>query len=144
MDGASPYANPPLQVDHVQVGVRVVSVLHGKWYLDSFRIDRPIVRAFVDAHGVSNIPTIKSSGKSSSNTSLFDLAIRRAVLDHGEVYYNDRRSVLDADLHDVEFGATFNSLLQKYSGHLAYSDGHLVSGTLRSIPHSLEAEFDAT
>ena len=145
VDGASPYANPPLlQVDHVQVGVRVVSVLHGKWYLDSFRIDRPIVRAFVDAHGVSNIPTIKSSGKSSSNTSLFDLAIRRAVLDHGEVYYNDRRSVLDADLHDVEFGATFNSLLQKYSGHLAYSDGHLVSGTLRSIPHSLEAEFDAT
>ena len=98
----------------------------------------------MDAHGVSNIPTIKSNGKSSSNTSLFDLAIRRAVLDHGEVYYNNRLSALDADLHDVEFGATFNSLLQKYSGHLAYSDGHLVSGTLRTIPHSLEAEFDAT
>ena len=145
VDGASPYTNPPLlQVDHVQVGVRVVSILHGKWYLDSFRVDRPIARVFVDAHGVSNIPTIKSSGKSSSNASLFDLAIRRAVLYHGEVYYNDRRSVLDADLHDVEFGTTFNSLLQKYSGHLAYSDGHLVSGTLRSIPHSLEAEFDAT
>ena len=28
VDGASPYANPPLlQVDHVQVGVRVVSIL---------------------------------------------------------------------------------------------------------------------
>ena len=145
VDGASPFANPPLlQVDHVQVGVRVVSILHGKWYLDSFHVDRPIARVFVDAHGVSNIPTIKSSGKSSSNTSLFDLAIRRAVLDHGEVYYNNRLSALDADLHDVEFGATFNSLLQKYSGHLAYSDGHLVSGTLRTIPHSLEAEFDAT
>ena len=145
VDGASPYANPPLlQVDHVQVGVRVVPILHGKWYLDSFRVDRPIARIFVDAHGVSNIPTLKSSNRSSSNTSLFDLAIRRAILDHGEVYYNNRRSALDADLNDVEFRATFNSLQQKYSGHLAYSDGHLVSGTLRSIPHSLEAEFDAT
>jgi translocation and assembly module TamB len=145
VDGAAPYANPPLlQVDHAQVSVRIVSILHGKWYLDSFRIDRPIARVFVDAHGVSNIPTIKSSGKSSSNTSLFDLAIRRAVLEHGEVYYNDRRSVLDADVHDVEFRSTFNSLLQKYSGHLAYSNGHVVSGTLRSIPHNLDAEFDAT
>lgn len=144
VDGASPYANPPLlQVDHAQASVRIVSILHGKWYLDSIRLDRPIARVFVDAHGVSNIPTIKSSGNS-SNTSLFDLAIRRAVLDRGEVYYNDRHSVLAADLHDVEFRASFNSLLQKYSGHLAYSDGHLVSGTLRTVPHSLDAEFDAT
>lgn len=145
VDGAAPYANPPLlQVDHVEVGVRVVSMLHRKWYLDSVQVDRPIVRVFVDARGVSNIPVFKSSGKSSSNTSLFDLAIRRAVLDRGELYYNDQASALAADLHDVEFRASFNALLQKYSGHLAYSDGHLISGSFRPIPHNLDAEFDAT
>jgi translocation and assembly module TamB len=145
VDGAAPYANPPLlQVDHVEVGVRVVSVLHGKWYLDSFQVDRPIVRIFVDAHGKSNIPVFKRSSNSSSNTSLFDLAIRRAILDRGEVYYNDQASALTADLHDVEFRASFNALLQKYSGHLAYSDGHLISGLFRPIPHNLDAEFDAT
>jgi len=146
VDGAAPYASPPLlQMDHAEIGVRIVSILHGKWYLESFRVDRPIVRVFVDAKGVSNIPTIKSDANSnSSSTSIFDLAIRRAVLDHGEFYYNDRQSPLAADLHDVELQASFNSLLQKYSGKLSYADGHLTYGTLETIPHNLEAEFDAT
>ncbi len=143
--GAAPYPDPPLlQVAHAEVGVRIVSVLRQKWYLDSFVIDRPVVKVFSDAHGVNNIPVIKSSGSSSSNTSLFDLGIRHAVLDQGEVYYNDRRSILSADLHNVDFRASFDSLLQKYSGKISYADGHLQSGTFKPIPHSLDAEFDAT
>ena len=143
--GAAPYPNPPLlQVAHAEVGVRIVSVLHQKWYLDSFVVDRPVVKVFTDAHGVTNIPVIKSSGSSSSNTSLFDLGIRHAVLDQGEVYYNNRQSVLSADLHNVDFRASFDSLLQKYSGKLSYTDGHLQSGTFKPIPHNLDAEFDAT
>ena len=124
--GANPYPDPPLlQVAHAEVGVRIVSVLHKKWYLDRFIVDDPVVKVFTDAHGVTNIPIIKSSGSSSSNTSLFDLGIRHAVLDHGAVYYNNQQSVLSADLHNVDFRAGFNSLLQKYSGRLSYSDGHL-------------------
>jgi translocation and assembly module TamB len=143
--GAAPYTNPPLlQVAHAQVGVRIVSVLDRKWYLDSFVLDQPVVKVFTDAHGVSNIPVIKSSSSSSSNTSLFDLGIRHAVLDQGTVYYNNRQSVLSADLHNVDFRASFDSLLQKYSGKLSYSDGHLQSGTFKPIPHSLDAEFNAT
>ncbi len=88
-------------------------------------VDRPVVKVFTDAHGVTNIPVIKSSGSSSSNTSLFDLGIRHAVLDQGAVYYNNRQSVLSADLHNVDFRASFDSLLQKYSGRLSYTDGHL-------------------
>ena len=122
----------------------IVSILHRKWYLDSFRIDRPIVHIIVDAHGVSNIPTFKGSGDSSSNTSIFDLAIRDAQLNRGEVYYNDRRSRLSADLHNVDFQASYHILLQQYSGKLAYSDGHLIAGEFRPIGHSLEAAFDAT
>jgi translocation and assembly module TamB len=144
VDGAKPHANPPLlQVQHAHVGVQIVSVLQRKWYLDSFVIDRPVVKIFVDPQGVSNIPTIKSSG-SSSNTSIFDLGIRHAVLAKGEAYYNNRKSVLAADLHDLDFRAAFNAALQQYSGRLAYSDGHLVSGSWRSIPHAFEAQFDAT
>ena len=143
--GADPYPNPPLlQVAHAEVGVRIVSILHQKWYLDSFVVDRPVVKVFTDAHGVTNIPTIKSSSSSSSNTSLFDLGIRHAVLDQGTVYYNDRQSVLSADLHNVDFRASFDSVLKKYSGKLSYSDGHLQSGSFKPIPHNLDAEFDAT
>ncbi len=143
--GAAPYPNPPLlQVAHAEVGVRIVSVLHRKWYLDSFVVDRPVVKVFTDAHGVTNIPVIKSSGSSSSNTNLFDLGIRHAVLDQGAVYYNNRQSALSADLHNVDFRASFDSLLQKYSGKLSYTDGHLQSGSFKPIPHNLDAEFDAT
>ena len=144
--GAAPYPDPPLlQVAHAEVGVRIVSVLKQKWYLDSLILDQPVVKVFADAHGVTNIPTIKSSsGSGSSNTNLFDLGIRRAVLDQGAVYYNNRQSVLSADLHNVDFRAGFNPLLQRYSGKLSYSDGHLLSGNFKPIPHSLEAEFDAT
>jgi len=145
VDGAAPYTDTPLlQVDHAEAGVQVVSILRLKWYLDSFQIDRPVVHIFVDAHGVSNLPTFKSGGASSGNTSLFDLAIRHALLDRGEVYYNNRQSALAADLRDVEFKAAFNSLLQEYSGRLAYSDGRIVSGSFKPLSHSLEAVFDVT
>ena len=146
VDGAAPYANPPLlQVDHAEVGVRFGSILRGKWYLESFRLDRPIMRVFVDEKGVSNLPTPRSSGKTSSTTTqLFDLAIRRAVLDRGEFYFNSRQTPIAADLHDVAFQASFDVLLQKYSGKLAYANGHLDSGTFKTIPHNLEATFDAT
>ena len=143
--GASPYPDPPLlQVAHAQAGVRIVSVLQKKWYLDSVIIDSPVVKVFTDAHGVTNIPAIKSNGSSSSNTTLFDLGIRHAVLDHGAVYYNNRQSVLSADLHNLDFRAGFNSLLQKYSGKLSYTNGHLEASGFKTIPHSLDAEFDAT
>ena len=78
--GATPYPDPPLlQVQHVQAGVSIVSVLRSTWYLDSFRVDRPVVQLFVDKNGVSNIPMLKSSSNG-SNTSVFDLGIRHAVL----------------------------------------------------------------
>jgi len=143
--GAAPYTDPPLlQADHAEVSIRVVSILGRKWYLDSIRIDRPIVHIFVDDHGVSNLPVLKSNRETSGNTSPFDLAIRHAELNQGEAYYNNRQSVLDADLHDVEFQASFHVLEQKYSGRLAYADGHLIAGDFKPIPHNLDAEFDAT
>jgi translocation and assembly module TamB len=143
IDGASPYQNPPLlQADHVHTGVRIVSILSRTWYLDSFQLDHPVVHVFVDSKGISNIPTIKSSG--SSNTSVFDLGVRHAVLAHGEIYYNDEPAEIAADLHDLEFKASFNSLLKKYSGKMAYSNGQLVYGALRPVTHNLVVEFDAT
>ena len=142
--GATPYPDPPLlQVQHVQAGVRIVSVLRSTWYLDSFRVDRPVVQVFVDKNGVSNIPALKSSSNG-SNTSVFDLGIRHAILENGEVYYNSRPASLAVDLHNVSFNASFNSLLQKYSGTLAYSEGHLTYGTIHPPQHSVNLKFDAT
>ena len=43
--GASPYANPPLlQVQHVEAGISIVSLLQRKWYFSVIRIDHPVVQ----------------------------------------------------------------------------------------------------
>ena len=144
VDGAAPYSKLPLlQLAHAQAGLRIVSILRRTWYLDNFIVDRPVVQIFVDSNGRSNLPTLKSSD-SSSNTSIFDLGIRHAVLDHGELFYNDRPSALDVDLHDLEFHASYNSSLNQYKGRLAYSNGNVAYGTLHAVPHSLDVQFDTT
>jgi len=144
VDGAAPYPDPPLlQVEHIEAGVRVVSILHRAWYFDDLRIDHPVVHIFVDYNGVSNIPAFKSSGNSSS-TSVFDLGIRHALLDKGELYFDNKPTDLDVDLRDLEIHSSFNSLLKEYSGKLAYSDGRLVLGSFQPLTHNLNTEFKAT
>jgi translocation and assembly module TamB len=141
---AGPHPYPPLlQVQHVEAGIRVVSVFGRKWYFDSIRIDNPIAQIFVDKNGVSNLPTFKSTN-SGSNTTVFDLGIRHAVLTNGAVIYNNQPSAIALDLRDVQLNAGFNSLLQKYSGDLAYSDGHLNYSGYQIPPHTLSVHFDAT
>ena len=143
VSGADSYPNPPLlQADHLGLGIRIVSVFGRKWYLDQLQLDHPVAWVVVDKNGVSNIPTFKSSG--SSNTSLFDLGIRHAVLNRGEVYYNDRPGSLAADLHDLEFRSSFSSLLTQYTGKLSYTAGRLVYGSFRPFQHDFDADFEAT
>ncbi|HEY1803522.1 MAG TPA: translocation/assembly module TamB domain-containing protein, partial [Terracidiphilus sp.] len=145
VEGAGLHPNPPLlQVQHAEAGVRIVSIFGRKWYFDSIRIDSPVVQIFVDKNGVSNLPTFKSSSNSSSNTSIFDLGIRHAVLANGAVLYNDRPSSLAVDLSDVQFEATFNSLLTKYSGTLSYTEGQLNYAGNQAPAHALSIQFDAT
>ena len=141
--GAPPYATPPLlQVDHIGVGVRVVSVLQRTWYLNHVAINHPVLRVFVDARGRDNLPQTKSSGQ--SHTSVFDVGVRHLLLDRGEVYYNSRKSVLNADLHELTFQSTFDPPQKHYSGNIGYRNGHIQLGTYNPMPHNLEARFDAT
>ena len=143
--GAAPYPDPPLlQVPHVEVGIGIISILHGKWYLSSFRLDRPVVQVFVDSHGISNIPTLTRGSTSTSDNAIFDLGVRHAVLDHGECFYNNRPSEFAFDVHDLGLDASFNPLSDKYTGTLAYADGNLTYGAIHPPPHSISLSFDAT
>ena len=145
VEGASPYPNPPLlQLQHAEASVRIVSILQKKWYLNDIRIDHPVVRVYVDKNGRSNLPTLKSSNNNQSNTSIFDLGIRRAVLDNGEVYYNDQPAPLAVDLHDVDFHGSFNEHQKQYSGKLTYANGRIACGAFQPLLHNLDFQFDAT
>ncbi len=143
IEGAGPHSNPPLlQVQHAEAGIRFVSVFGRDWYFDSIRLDKPVAQIFVDKNGVSNLPTFNSSNN--SNTTVFDLGIRHAVLANGEIFYNNQPSAIALDLHDVQLDAKFDKILQKYSGTLAYSDGQLNYSGTQAPPHALSVQFDAT
>jgi len=144
VNGANPYAKPPLlTVDHIHLGIRIVSVLSKTWYLNDVTINHPVVRVFVDRRGTDNLPQTKSNNQQSI-INVFDLGVRHALLDNGEVYYNNKKSVLNADLHDLTFRSVFDASQRRYSGSLSYKDGHLNLEEFNPIPHDLSADFDAT
>ena len=134
---------PLLTVARGNIGVRIVSLLHRKWYLSNIELDRPVVHVYVDKLGNNNLPKPKTSNKQ-SNTNIFDLAIRRAVLADGEVYYNDRKSPLDADLHEVTLEAGYDGTDGgRYGGELSYKDGRLKFANYAPVEHDFDAHFDA-
>ena len=144
IDGASPHPAPPLvQVPHAEAGIRIVSVFGGKWYLDSVRVDNPVAHLLVDKNGISNLPKFNNSN-SSSNTSVFDLGIRHAILTNGTIFYNDQPKSIAADIRNLEFDSTFNNALQKYSGTLTYSNSEIDYAGKKAPPHAVSIKFDAT
>jgi len=143
INGEAPYTSPALlQVDHLVVGVRIVSLLTRKWYLQDILIDHPVVHMLVMDNGDTNLPKTKTSGK--NQKSLFDLGIRHVNVGQGEIYYNDKKSRLDADFHDLQFQARFDPGPKRYSGTLGYTNGKVHFQNLNPMIHSLQAEFDAT
>src|SRR5215467_10977312 len=133
---------PLLTTDHINVGIKILSLLHGKYRLEDIIIDHPVVHVFVNKRGENNLP--KSKQQSSSNTNIFDLAIQKFVLDKGEVYYNDKKSALDAELHDFNINGAFDNGQMRYYGDLGYKQGRIVYGTYAPVIHDLKAHFDAT
>lgn len=143
--GANPYPTPDLlQVDRIHVAVKVTSLLRKTWYLDDITVDHPVVRVFVDKSGADNLPQTQTTNQEQkSNTSVFDLGIRHALLNNGEIFYNNQKSDLQADLRDLHLQSGFDVAKTEYAGNLGYSDGVIKMQNFNPLPHSLEAEFKA-
>jgi translocation and assembly module TamB len=142
--GAQPYPDPPvLMVEHIRAGVQVVSLLKKQWYLNDAEVHHPVVQVFVDRKGVDNLPKPQSGGQKSS-TNIFDLGVRHAVLDQGEIYYNNRKSVVSADLKELTFHAGYDVAQNMYSGTLSYRNGDLQLENYNPTKHDMDAEFSLT
>jgi len=106
-------------------------------------IEHPVIHLTVDRQGKNNLPVAPSS-QSSSQTSVFDLAVRHAQIINGEMNYNDRKIPLDADLYELGTDIHFASLSRRYDGTLSYKNGHLKYAQFEPFPHSLDLKFSAT
>lgn len=141
IDGAAPYRTPPLlQVSHVEASARIVSLFHRKWYLNRVQVDHPVVWVLENQQGQSNLPSM-GGGAGKSNTNLFSLAIRHAIVNRGEIYFNDRPQSLSAALTDLEMNAGYTLLRNEYAGSLGYKEGQIQFGEFRPLSHSFEASF---
>jgi translocation and assembly module TamB len=137
-------AKPLAQIDHLQVGLTIDSVLNKKWHVRDIIVDRPIVHMAVNKAGDNNLPKPPKKSESSSNTSVFDLAIRELKLNEGEIYYNDQKTPLEADLHALTVNANYDPAQSKYSGELSYNNGRIVYGDYAPMEHTLQAKFGVT
>jgi translocation and assembly module TamB len=136
-------ASPLVQVDHLRIRLKIVSLMRKKVDLSEIVLSHPVVNLQVKEDGTTNLPAIPRSNRNSS-TSMFDLGIRHALLEHGEVYYNDRKTPLDAELHDLQLEIKAAPVGNNYDGNLSYRNGRVLYGSMKPLPHDLSASFRAT
>jgi translocation and assembly module TamB len=146
VSGAPPFsASPLLRADALRVGVTISSLLHRSWYVNDVEIQRPVVRIFADRNGQTNLPRPSSNQPSSGGSfDIFQLGVRHLALQQGEIYYNDEKSDLTADLHDLAVMIGFSPPETKYSGTLSYRDGHVKMDGNAPVGHQLDARFSLT
>jgi translocation and assembly module TamB len=141
--GTEPLNAPPLlHVDEITVGLKIKSMLQRKFTLTQLVIERPLVFVEVNRQGESNLP--QAPKQSSSNTDVFELAVRHVLLTNGQIQYDDKKTPIDADLYNLRTNIHFEPTEIRYVGALSYDNADLRYGSDATLRHSLNARFSAT
>lgn len=133
---------PLLHADQLTVRLKIISALRRQVNLRELLIEHPVVNLQVSSDGKNNLPTAPPS-QSSSNTSVFDLAVGHAQITNGEVNYNDYKIPMEADLHGLGTDIHFEVTGKRYVGTFSYQNGSLRYAQYASIPHNLNLKFSA-
>src|ERR1700751_1617727 len=120
-------AFPLVQVEHLKIRLKIVSLLRKKVDLSEIILRHPVVNLQVRKDGTTNLPTPPKSNKDNSSN-LFDLGIQHVLLEHGEIYYNDVKTPLDAELHDLEVEIKAQLIGRGYDGKISYRNGRVLYG----------------
>ena len=134
-----PGALPLFQTDRIVLGLKLVSLLHGKVDITDIEVDHPIANLMVDRNSQTNVPHPQT--QSSSSTSVWDLGIQHLLISNGEIYYSSKATPLNADLHDLLTRAQYDNQQQRFVGDLSYRRGHLQFGSYTPIAHDLDSHF---
>ncbi len=135
---------PLLRVDKLTVGLKILSVLHQQVNLNELLIEHPVVNLTVDKDGKNNIPQPNAPKQQNSQTNVFDLAVGHVLLSGGELYYNDKKNLINADVRDFRTETNFSALEKRYSGSVSYHQGSVQYANLKSLPHGFDLQFSAT
>ncbi len=137
-----PSAHPLVEADQLTIRLKIISLLRKKVDLNEVILRHPVVNLQVAKDGTTNLPTIpKSNGSTSTNP--FDLGIQHVLLEHGEIYYNDAKTPLDAEFHDLQLEVKAQLAGKGYDGNISYRGGRIQYGDTKPLPHNLTASFNA-
>ena len=128
--------------DRVAVGLGLHLFQSKKIDLQEVIIDRPVMHLSIDSDGKSNMPPSRSSA-SGGSSSAFDMAIGHFVMNNGEIFYNDRHAMVNADVRNLDSQVSYASLRKSYDGTLSYRDARIHYGSLAPFTHDLRATFSA-
>lgn len=142
--GQAPY----IHMDHFVVRLEILSLFEGKLELRYFSADHPEIHILVYPNGSTNqpVPEIESSNQaqSSNQTSaqeLYNLAVRRMVLNNGEIRWNNQRFpfVLTAD--DVSAKLFYVRHTRRFGGLLKIGKLDGKFRDFRPVASSFETQF---
>jgi translocation and assembly module TamB len=136
-------AMPLVKADQLMLRLKIVSLLRKKVDLNEIILRHPVVNLQVRKDGSTNVPTPPKSNANTS-TSPFDLGIQHFLLEKGEIYYNDVKTPLNAELHALHLEIKSELFGKGYDGNLSYRNGYLQYGDMKAFPHGLTASFNAT
>jgi translocation and assembly module TamB len=139
--GEEANARPLVRADRLLIRLKIATLLHRKVDLSEVDLLHPVVNLVVNKNGSNNLPVLPQSKGTSSNP--LDLGIRHILLDDGEIYCNDVKTPLSADLHDLRFEVRSEPGPTNYNGTLSYHNGRVQYRNAKPLPHDLAAAFEA-
>lgn len=141
--GSEPeFSQPLLYAEHAGVEVKWSSLRYRRWNLRALVLEHPVVRYAVSASGESNLPQPESTLRNTAH--VFDVAIEKVQIRGGEVYWNDSRSPLEAEMQRMHFTADYDGAARHYRSTLRYGGGTIRAGNYALLDHSLESTFELT
>src|SRR6266571_307993 len=104
--GNEPAGTEPLfTADEVQAGLRIDSFWGRRISLSELLVQKPHVHILVGRNGATNVPTPPRTAttKRAFSDRLFDLHVRRLLLEDGWILYNDVKTPLSVHGGDLQF-----------------------------------------
>jgi translocation and assembly module TamB len=147
LHGSEPPSKRPLFAGaHLAVSAKILSIWKQEIDLKEIAFDHPVVNLQVDASGRNNLPAspANQSANTNSTSNIFDLAIKHASVNSGEIYYNDRSIPLSADVHDFHAESSFSTLAQQYKLSAGYQQGIVAYQNAKPVPHTLDLRLTAS
>ena len=132
--------SPLLHIDRLTVQVGARGLLRRQIVLGSVSIEHPVVYAFFDKNGTSNVPR-SSAQKGDSGEKNFSLIISHLLLTRGELTYRDGRIPLDANADDFAVEVNRDAQSGRSRNSVSYRDGLLRVPGYPAAHHSLSAVF---